>query len=142
MIRKEVNKIVKKAVKIVALTSVLLVICFTMIRVPLIAQAQNNDTFNIPRGNFQPNYDPDMPKNLVDNILDWFFVIAAIICVAVIVWAGITYATAGGDEEKVGRAKNRLIYGIIGVVLIIGAFAITQIITEALSGNDVNLPTL
>ncbi|MDD5626867.1 MAG: pilin [Patescibacteria group bacterium] len=82
------------------------------------------------------------PGKLLTTGLSWFYAIAAILCVAVIIWAGITYATAGGDEEKVGKAKNRLIYGIIGVALIIGAYAITQLIKSAMSGNAPTAPTL
>ncbi|MDD5626866.1 MAG: pilin [Patescibacteria group bacterium] len=89
-----------------------------------------------------PEMSTDAPKNMVTIALNWFYIIAAVLCVAVIIWAGITYATAGGDEEKVGKAKNRLIYGIIGVALIIGAYAITQLIKSAMSGTAPAAPTL
>jgi len=129
---------VKKAIKAVLLGLVVFTTCFTLIYAPIALAAD----FNIPRGGFQPNYNNETPKNLVENLLNWFFVIAAIVCVAVIVWAGISYATAGGDEEKVEKAKNRLIYGIIGVVLIIGAYAITQLIRNAIEGGNIPTPTL
>ena len=72
----------------------------------------------------------------------WFFVLAGVLCIAIIIWAGISYATAGGDEEKVGKAKTRLIYGIIGVAVIIAAYAITQFIAEALNTGKIPEPAL
>jgi len=84
-------------------------------------------------------YKENIAAGLTENVLNWFFIIAAIICVVVIVWAGITYATAGGDEEKVESSKNRLIYAIIGVVLIIAAYAIVRVIYNAI--NTGNVPT-
>ncbi|MDD3679143.1 MAG: hypothetical protein PHT36_02785 [Patescibacteria group bacterium] len=82
----------------------------------------------------------DLPANLISTALNWFFVIAGIICIVVIIWAGITYATAGGDEEKVGKAKGRLIYGIIGIAVIIGSYAITQVIYQSINGGGNSLP--
>jgi len=87
-------------------------------------------------------YTENVAAGLTTNLLNWFFIIAAALCVAVIVWAGITYATAGGDEEKVERAKNRLIYAIIGVVLIIAAYAIVRVIYSAISGGNIPTPNL
>ena len=99
----------------------------------------------IPSAPFQTNLTAEQqttaPASIVTTAMNWFFAIAAILCVAIIVWAGITYATAGGDEEKVGKAKNRLIYGIIGVALIIGAYAITQLIKTAMTGSAPAAPT-
>lgn len=89
-----------------------------------------------------PNYNREAPKTMVETIFNWFFIIAGALCVAIIIWAGITYATAGGDEEKVTKAKTRLIYGIIGVAVIIAAFAITQFIYQAIRGNAPTVPEL
>ncbi|MDD5626868.1 MAG: pilin [Patescibacteria group bacterium] len=93
-------------------------------------------------GGFQPAYNPDTPKAWITAGLNWFLALAAILCVAVLVWAGITYATAGGDEDKVEKAKKRMIYGVIGVAFIIGAFAITQLIKTGLEGNLPTSPAL
>ena len=77
----------------------------------------------------------ETPDTIIQNALGWFFLIAGLLCIIIIIWAGISYATAGGDEEKVGKAKTRLIYGIIGVAVIIGSYIITQIIQSAITGN-------
>ncbi len=58
---------------------------------------------------------------LIDNIIT--FMVYALIVVGVIVFiiAGFTFLTAGGDPEKVKKAQNMLLYGVIGII--IGLFA-------------------
>ena len=42
------------------------------------------------------------------------------VAVIFIVWGGITYMTAGGDDTKLGTAKKRILWGIVGAAIIIG----------------------
>jgi len=99
-------------------------------------------TFTLPQpAPFQPTYNPDMPKNLLTQGLNWFFVIMSFLCIAVIVWAGVTYATAGGNEDKVQKAKSRLIYALIGITIVISAYAIIQLIKSLAQGNIFPSPT-
>lgn len=42
-------------------------------------------------------------------------VIAA--CVFMVLWGGFDLATSGGDETKVTKAKNRILYASIGLVV-------------------------
>ncbi len=129
----------KKNLKTLALVVMLSLTGLLTAGVTLAANANN---VTIPRLNFQPNYNSGAAATLVESIFNWFFVIAGILCIAIIIWAGITYATAGGDEEKVEKAKKRLIYGIIGVAVIIAAFAITQFIYSAISQGNIPAPEL
>jgi hypothetical protein len=46
------------------------------------------------------------------------------------VYAGILYMTATGDETKVKKAKNILATSIIGLLIIIGAYAITSFVMD------------
>jgi len=46
----------------------------------------------------------------------------------IILFAGFTYITGGGDKNKVAQASNMLSYGILGLVLVVAAYLITRII--------------
>lgn len=59
-------------------------------------------------------------KTLVDTLL---FILGAI-SVLVIILAGIMYATSGGDATNVKRAKDMLLYAVIGLVVALLAYAI------------------
>ena len=60
---------------------------------------------------------------LIDRIGKWFQAIVLLIAIIMIIYAGLVWMTAGGDEEKLGRARKTLIWGLIGLGIVIFAFA-------------------
>jgi len=76
---------------------------------------------------------PDIPtlrgEDVVHNILNLAYFLAGLIAVIVIIIAGITYATSGGNAASMTKAKNMILYSVIGLVVIIAAFAITNFVT-------------
>lgn len=63
-------------------------------------------------------------KTLVDTLL---FILGAI-SVLVIIIAGIMYATSGGEAANIKRAKDMLMYAIIGLVVALLAYAIVNFV--------------
>lgn len=58
-------------------------------------------------------------------------VLAGAIAVIIIVIAGISMITAGGDSQKVGNARNTIIFAVVGLIVIVLAQAIiTFIVTR------------
>lgn len=55
-----------------------------------------------------------------------------IIFLALIVYAGFKWMTAGGDEEKVTSAKKLLTNSVIGLIIIFAAFAIATFVFNQL----------
>jgi hypothetical protein len=66
--------------------------------------------------------------DLVRNGLNLTYYIAGIVAVIVIVIAGIMYATSLGDSGRVTRAKNMILYAVIGLAVLLAAFAITNFV--------------
>ena len=66
--------------------------------------------------------------NLLRNTIDFVYYIAGIVAVIVIIVAGIMYSTSLGDSGRITRAKNMILYSVIGLVVIIAAFAITNFV--------------
>jgi len=48
------------------------------------------------------------------------------------VYAGLMWMTAGGNEDRIKKARQILIAAIIGLVIVLSAYAITQFIGGAL----------
>lgn len=67
------------------------------------------------------------------TVATWLLIIVGIICVFFIIWGGIRYATSGGDAEKVKKAKNTILYALIGLAVAILAGVITSILTNTLT---------
>jgi len=66
--------------------------------------------------------------NLINSILTYVLGIAGVIVVIYLIMGGFKYITSGGSEKAVGEAKNTILYAIIGLIIIIAAFAIKSYI--------------
>ena len=79
----------------------------------------------------------DLITKLVSDIIPIVLGLAGFITVIMIVISGIQFITSSGNPEAAAAAKNRLVYAIIGFVVIILAFAILQIIDAVFLGTQV-----
>ena len=50
------------------------------------------------------------------------------VAVVMIIMGGIQYTTSSGDAAKVTKAKNTILYGVVGLVIALLAFAIVNFI--------------
>jgi hypothetical protein len=56
--------------------------------------------------------------NIIGNLTDLLLGIATTVALAVIIWAGLTYILALGDEARASKAKRVLLYAIIGLAIV------------------------
>ena len=67
------------------------------------------------------------------NIIQVTIGVLALVAVIVIVFAGVQYTTSAGDAGKVKKAKDSILYGIVGLVIAILAFAIVNFVLSSLT---------
>jgi hypothetical protein len=67
-------------------------------------------------------------NDIFDSILNLLYFVIGIIAVIVIIVAGIRYSTSGGDSSKVSSAKNQILYAVVGLVVVMSAFLITNFV--------------
>lgn len=67
---------------------------------------------------------PDYIKTIVNTML---YALAAV-AVIIIILAGIYYTTSGGDPSLVKRAKDTLLYAVVGLIVAIMAYAIVNFV--------------
>ncbi len=67
-------------------------------------------------------------KGSVTNILNGVIGVLGIVAVVVIIIGGISYMTSAGDAGKVKKAKDTILYGIIGLIICALAFAIVNFV--------------
>ena len=70
--------------------------------------------------------------DIVKNIFNVVIGIVGLIAVVMIVIGGISYTTSAGDSGKVKKAKDTILYGIVGLVISLLAFAIVNFVIGAL----------
>jgi Type IV secretion system pilin len=62
------------------------------------------------------------------GILSTVYAWAGIVCIIIIVIAGYYYTTSSGDSAGVTRAKQAIIGAVVGLIVIMMAFVITQFV--------------
>jgi len=65
-------------------------------------------------------------NDLVTTIVNILLFVIGAISVVMIIIGGIMYATSSGDSGQVTKAKNTLLYAVIGLVVAFAAFAIVN----------------
>lgn len=70
---------------------------------------------------------------LIGNIIAVLLSVLGIIFVVLVVYAGFLYLTASGDDAKVKKAKTLLTQSIIGLIIIVAAYAIAAFVIDALT---------
>jgi type IV secretory pathway VirB2 component (pilin) len=70
---------------------------------------------------------------VLQNGLNIVYFAAGVIAVIVIIIGGIMYATSVGESGKITNAKNMIVFAVVGLVIVLSAFAITNFIMGGLS---------
>lgn len=71
---------------------------------------------------------------LVIKLIETVLMIVGILTVVIIVYGGISYVISVGDAMKIRRAQNTILYGVIGMVIAMLAYAIVYFVSRAVWG--------
>jgi type IV secretion system pilin len=72
---------------------------------------------------------------LLSNIIKLIMLVGGLWAFFNLIIAGFTYITSGDNPEEVKKAGQRMTMSLIGLVLVVGSFAITAIISWLLYGE-------
>lgn len=67
---------------------------------------------------------------IVVNIIKVFLTFVGIILIIMIILAGVKWMTAAGSSERVSQAKSQIINAIIGIIIILASYAITDFLAK------------
>lgn len=88
-----------------------------------VACADNQDSAVCEENNKPQNQNTD---NLVKTIVNVLLYIVGIISFLMIIIAGFLYVVSQGDSSNVTRAKNTLLYAVVGLIVSFLAYAIVN----------------
>lgn len=57
-------------------------------------------------------------NTLIENMVNWVFWLIGFIALGALVYGAFLYMTAGGDAEKTTKARNVIMYAILGVLVV------------------------
>jgi heme/copper-type cytochrome/quinol oxidase subunit 2 len=65
-------------------------------------------------------------NEILVNILNVIYFLTGVVAVFVIILSAVTFSASAGDADRVKKAKNNILYSVIGIVIISLAFVITN----------------
>lgn len=97
-------------------------------------------------GNCTTGVDACVTANeLVENLINWVIRVIGVVSAAFLVYGGIQYITSAGDPTKLKRAKDTILYSLIGLAIVALATVITAFVSstirDANSETSININT-
>ena len=71
-------------------------------------------------------------RETIAAIINVALSLLGIVAVVIILIGGFTWMTAGGNEEKTEKARKMIFAGIIGLAIILSAYAIARFVIDSL----------
>src|SRR3989339_1701033 len=100
---------------------------------PVIAHAQNSIVEGTQLVGEATVLGAEDPRIIVGRVIRIFLGFLGVVTIAVILYGGFLYMISGGSEAGVDKAKQWIINGVIGLAIILSAFALTSFIINRLS---------
>lgn len=76
----------------------------------------------------------DLPT-VIGRIISVFLGFLGVLFLILVIYAGMIWMTAGGDDKKVEKAKRILIQATVGIVIVLGSYGITTFVINAITGG-------
>lgn len=77
--------------------------------------------------------------DLIRIIIQMVLIIAGIMVFGFMLFGGIQYISSGGDKLQAQQARDKITYAIIGLIIIVGAYAIAKVMEVAFGINIFNI---
>jgi len=109
-----------------------LVMVFTAVSpvsLPVYADAKDEVKKGADMTNSGGSAKQDLP-DIITTIINVMLFIAGALAVIMIIYGGIRYITAHGDEKQVKVAKDTIVYSVVGLIIAIIAYALVTFIFD------------
>ncbi len=71
-------------------------------------------------------------RETIASLINQAIALLGVIALVVILFGGFRWMIAGGDEEKVKKAKDTLISGVIGLIIILTSYSLANFVVNSL----------
>ena len=69
-------------------------------------------------------------QTFIQSIIQILVTLAGLTATGFLIWGGIGYITSSGNPESLDRSKKTILYSVIGLVIVLAAFVLSNIITQ------------
>ena len=112
---------------------------FLMFSLPMVVRAAGVNLGLTPQVEQELGLGTNDIRVTVASIINVFMGLLGIIAVVIVLYGGFTWMTAMGNEEKTTQARQMIVAGIIGLAIILSAYAIARFVINSLvtaTGTD------
>lgn len=88
----------------------------------------DNPKINVGTGQGEVNIPTLTGDQLLTNVLNTTYFIAGALAIIVIVVAGLMFVSSTGNPQRVAIARNALIYSVVGLIIVLSAFVLTNFV--------------
>lgn len=82
------------------------------------------------------------PSDLIANIISWVIGTAGVVCAIYVILGAVGYVTSAGDPGKLKKAKETIIYSLIGLTIVGLSLGITAFVTNLIKNSNKNETSL
>lgn len=79
---------------------------------------------------------------VLTNALTIIFVVAALAVLFYLIWGAFDWITSGGDKEKVGAARKKIVNALVGLAILALAFLIVVVVGQILNIDILNIDVI
>lgn len=112
---------------------------FFVVAAPIAVKAQDDQsTYSIESIGAQIGLGENDLKTAVIKVLNIALGFLALVAVIMIIWGGFTWLTAAGSEEKVDKAKKIISAAVIGLIIVLLAWAVVTFVAKTAANVTTN----
>ena len=77
----------------------------------------------------------DKLASALGSVIGSFLAFLGVIFLVLMIAGGFIWMTASGDESKVTKARNMIVAAVIGLIIVLSAYAITAYLGDSVIGS-------
>ncbi len=102
------------------------------LRIPFV-HASPDLTSNLTDVNADASLGSEDLTSTIGKLISALLSVLGVIFLLLIIWAGFMWMTAAGEPKKVDKAKEILITSVVGLIILLSAYAISTFVIEQLA---------
>lgn len=124
-----------KLFKVISLTSIVFFVSFAFLFVP-VEQVSAGEGYGLGStgGEVEGLEKGEDPRAIIGDIIGAVLTFVGVLFLILVIYGGLLWMTARGNEQQIEKAKNLIGAAIIGLIIVLSAYAITAFIGTQLTG--------
>jgi len=127
------NKLIVKLIEKKVVLAMIVVFAFSFAVAPAVFAAADTFGLDAVETGIGDSLGSQPIQETIASIINVALSLLGIVAVVIILMGGFKWMTAGGSDEKVGEAKKIIFSGVIGLAIILSAWALATFVIQQLS---------